>query len=134
MVRFALMNVDPEWDLETAFDILSDRHPPGSLIHGRTRNLLLQVWGELVWPRLALDKLDALIQKCGSRTSLCQMHRISRASFAELKPYFAGLAPTRKGRLNPGDKVAEWTLHRPLGRAGGSKSGGHPPTCTEKQR
>jgi hypothetical protein len=39
------MNVDPEWSLETAFTTPSFRHRPGSLIHGRTRNLMLQVWG-----------------------------------------------------------------------------------------
>jgi hypothetical protein len=116
------MNVDPEWSLETAFTTPSFRHRPGSLIHGRTRNLMLQVWGELVGPKRALEELDALIQKCGSRNRLCKIHQISSGSLAELESYFAGLPmPARKARLNPGDKIGDWTLHRPLGRGGGSE-------------
>src|SRR4051812_37825662 len=116
------MNVDPAWSLEEAFNVLSSRHSPGSLIHGVTRNVLLEIWGELVGPKHALEELDALIQKCGSRTSLCRTHRISRNSLAALESYFGALpVPARKGRLNPGDTIGEWTLHRPLGRGGGSE-------------
>jgi eukaryotic-like serine/threonine-protein kinase len=116
------MNVDPEWSLEKAFTTLSFRHTPGSLIHGRTRNLMLEVWGELVGPKRALEELDALVRKCGSRNRLCKIHRISTSSLAGLESYFAGLPqPSKKGRLSPGDRIGEWTLHRPLGRGGGSE-------------
>jgi len=116
------MNVDPEWNLETAFVELSYRHPPGSLIHGRTRNLMLQVWGELVGRSRALAELEALIRNCGSRTALCRKFRISRPSLGELEEYFEGLPlESNPGHWSSGTRLGPWTLLRRLGRGGGSE-------------
>ena len=116
------MNVDPEWSLETAFVELSNRHAPGSLIHGRTRNLMLQMWGELVGRTRALAELEALTRKCRSRTALCRSFRISSSSLKELEDYFEALAPEKHpGRWRPGDRLGSWTILRRLGRGGNSE-------------
>jgi serine/threonine protein kinase len=116
------MNVDPEWNLETAFGEISSRHRPGSLIHGRTRNIMLQVWGELVGRTRALAELESLLRKCGSRTRLCREFSISWRSLAELETYFENLPrEDNRGRWNPGDQLGPWTILRRLGRGGSSE-------------
>jgi eukaryotic-like serine/threonine-protein kinase len=116
------MNVDPEWNLETAFREISARHYPGSFFHGRTRNLMLQVWGEQVGRNRALAELEALVRKCGSKTAFRREFQISARPHAELEAYFEAL-PTeeRTGRWSAGDELGPWTLLRRLGQGGNSE-------------
>jgi hypothetical protein len=87
------MNIDPNWDLETAFAEISGRYSPGSYWHGRTRNVLLQMWGEVVGRTRATAELAALIAKSGSRNKFCKAFSISGGPLAELEAHFAELPP-----------------------------------------
>jgi hypothetical protein len=118
------MNIDPNWDLETAFVKISDRYRPGSYWHGRTRNVLLQMWGEVVGRTRAVEQLAALIEKSGSRNKFCREFSISSAPLADLESHFAALPPDpepKRNRLNAGDRIGPWKFVARLGRGGNSE-------------
>ncbi|MPZ21782.1 MAG: protein kinase [Luteitalea sp.] len=118
------MNIDPNWALETAFAEISSRYRPGSYWHGRTRNVLLQMWGEVVGRTRATTELAALIGKCGSRNKFSKEYSISSGPLAELEAHFAALPPDpepKRNRLNAGDRVGPWKLLARLGRGGNSE-------------
>ena len=118
------MNIDLSWDLETALVEISSRYRPGSLLHGRTRNVLLQMWGEVIGRTRAVAELAALIEKSGSRNKFSKKYSISSGPLAELEAHFAALPPDpepRRNRLNVGDEVGPWKLAARLGRGGNSE-------------
>lgn len=116
------MNVDPDWNLERAFIEISARHSPGSLRHGHVRNLMLEVWGELVGRTRALAEVEVLKAKYGTRTRLCRELSITSGTLASLEAYYDNLPPEQhRGRLKPGDQIGPWTLLRRLGRGGSSE-------------
>jgi hypothetical protein len=118
------MNIDPTWDLETAFAKISDRYRPGSYFGGRTRNVLLQVWGEVVGRTRAMAELANLIEKSGSRNKFYKDYSISSGPLAELEAHFAALPPDpepKRNRLNAGDTIGPWKLVARLGHGGNSE-------------
>jgi hypothetical protein len=118
------MNIDPNWDLETAFAEISSRYRPGSYWYGRTRNVLLQMWGEVVGRTRAMAELAALIERSGSRNKFSKEYSISSGPLADLEAHFAALPPDpepKRNRLNAGDRVGPWKLLTRLGRGGNSE-------------
>jgi hypothetical protein len=82
------MNIDPDWDLATAFDKISAEYRPGSLTSGRARNVLIQMWGEVVGRNRALAELHALIIRSGSRRTFCKRFSIGHAALDDLQKHF----------------------------------------------
>jgi hypothetical protein len=116
------MNIDPDWRLEEAFRVLSDLHPPGTLTSGKARNLLLQVWGELVGRTRALGEFEALIRQFGSKRKVCRALRISHGALTDLESHFESLPVEKQGgRWTSGAILGPWTLLRRLGRGGSSE-------------
>jgi serine/threonine protein kinase len=118
------MNIDPNWDLETAFIEISNRYRPGSYWHGRTRNVLLQMWGEVVGRTRAMAQLAALIEKSGSRNKFSKEYSISGGTLADLESHFSALPPDpepKRNRLNAGDRIGPWKVVMRLGRGGNSE-------------
>src|SRR5262245_38130865 len=118
------MNIDPNWDLETAFIEISSRYRPGAYWHGRTRNVLLQMWGEVVGRTRAVAQLAALIERSGSRNKFSKEFAISSGPLADLEAHFAALPPDpepKRNRLNAGDRIGPWKLVARLGRGGNSE-------------
>lgn len=118
------MNIDPIWDLETAFREINERYRPGSQFGGRSRNLLLEMWGEVVGRNRAKAELETLIAKCGSTSKFCREFSITKGTLDALRAHFDGLPPDpepAKQRLSAGDRIGPWTLLRRLGRGGGGE-------------
>jgi hypothetical protein len=118
-----IKNIQPDWDLETAIVEISDRFTPGSLTSGRTRNIMLQTWGEMVGRNRAKAELDSLIRRCGSRHKFCRTYSIAPGTLATLESHFEHLPPDPEpavGSLAAGVAVGPWMLLSRLGRGGGA--------------
>jgi|GEM_PF-5213932 len=70
------MPFDPDWDFETLIEYLNERHRPGSIMAGKTRNALLEAWGLCVGARRATASFLSAKAKYTSQTAAARAFRM----------------------------------------------------------
>lgn len=127
--------IDPSWKFEEAVDAASSRFRPGSLMGGKTRNVLVQSWATMVGKNRALREVNEYIDAAGSFTAAAKRLSMRNETLKALLEYIQGLSsePTdfrpiklRKGQKrlyeflltkNAGDIVSRKELSEALGWA-----------------
>lgn len=116
-----MLVVDPAWSFEEAVINISREHRPGGIMSGSRRNILIDVWGQLVGRNRALREFDEAISKYGSVAAASKALRATSDTLKRFRATFESLPvepEQSKQRLRIGDVFGGWRLRTRLGAGG----------------
>jgi len=82
----------PDWEFEEAVLNLNQNHIPGSVVAGKTRNVLVRAWALVAGKARAKRELLLAIQRHGSRAALASALQMSRGTLREFEEFVESLS------------------------------------------
>jgi hypothetical protein len=92
------MQIDENWDFETAMYEISSAYRPGGISTGQVRNNLIESWGQLVGRQRALSEFDSTIEKFGSLSAFGREYSVTVSTLRRFRAFFENL---------PNDQISE---------------------------